>query len=81
MFHPNVCRHDLVLQVLKKKTEKWMSIECKRRYPTSIVSGYSKIDLLVFRDTRMILEKDKRENSCRSKISINHSTVEYIHFL
>jgi len=24
LFHPNVCRHDLILQVLKKKTEREM---------------------------------------------------------
>lgn len=53
----------------------------RRRYPTSTISGYSEIDLLVFRDTGMILENNRKESSCRSKISINHSTVEYIHFL
>lgn len=26
LFHPNICRHDLVLQVLKKKTEKRMNM-------------------------------------------------------
>jgi len=57
-----------------------MSIESRRRYPTSTVSAYSEIDLLVFRDTRVILERDRTESSCRLKIPINHS-VEYIHFL
>jgi len=35
-----------------------MSIGSRRRYPTSTVSAYSEIDLLVFRDTRVILEKE-----------------------
>jgi len=77
LFHPNVCRHDLVLQVLKKKIEKW-SIGPRRRYSILTVSGYSENDLLVFRD---INDTEERRENLLSLENPNKSTVKYIYFL
>jgi len=62
----------------------------RRYYPTLAVSGYSETDLLAFRDAGVISENEgeryiythTQESACRrSKIPINHSTVEcYSHF-